>query len=417
MNHPSLPTVAAPRRPARSQALLRPTVLALIISVGALVSPCLARPPSDVATGPNALKNVTNAGVDNTADGYFALNQDTTGSGNTAVGSHALEQNTTASGNTATGVLGLFNNTTGAGNTASGALALVSNTVGNENVANGSSALFKNTTGNDNTSNGANSSHETTTGIFNTVNGASALYSNTTGGFNTADGAFALNLSRGSNNIALGYSAGINLTSGDGNIYIGNQGTDTESGSIRIGTEGNHVATFVAGINSAVVAGTTVLIDANGQLGTVLSSRRFKEEIKPMDKASEIIFGLKPVAFRYNNQLDPDGIPQFGLIAEEVEKVNPTLVTRDAEGKVHAVRYEALNVMLLNEFLKEHRKVAQMERTFIQQQKDLQAVLKEQQNEIRALTAKLKEQASQIQQVKTELRLGKPAPHIVANDQ
>ena len=162
----------------------------------------------------------------------------------------------------------------------------------------------------------------------------------------------------------MGVSAGINLTTGSNNIDIGNAGVAGESNTIRIGTAGTQTATFIAGITGATVpGGVGVIVGNNGQLGTVVSSERFKDEIKPMDKASEAILALKPVTFRYKKELDPDGIPQFGLVAEEVEKVNPDLVARDEQGKAYTVRYEAVNAMLLNEFLKEHRKVQEQERS------------------------------------------------------
>jgi hypothetical protein len=212
----------------------------------------------------------------------------------------------------------------------------------------------------------------------------------------------------GSSNITLGASAGANLTTGSNNIDIGNVGSAGESNTIRIG-QAVHTATFIAGISGVIVAGgVVVVIDANGHLGTITSSERFKEAIKPMDKTSEAILALKPVTFRYKHEFDPEGIPQFGLVAEQVEKVNPDLVARDDQGKVNTVRYEAVNAMLLNEFLKEHRNVQKLEAALAQQQK-----------EIKALTVSVKEQASQIQKV-TLLRrveVSKPAPQLVAKDQ
>jgi hypothetical protein len=166
------------------------------------------------------------------------------------------------------------------------------------------------------------------------------------------------------------------------------------------------MATFIAGISGATVAaGVGVIIDTSGHLGTVLSSARFKDAIKPMDKASESIWALQPVTFRYTHELDPDGIPQFGLVAEQVAKVNPDLVVRDEQGKPYTVRYEAVNAMLLNEFLKEHRKVEGLEATAAQQQK-----------EIEALTATLRAQAAQIQKVSDQLRTQAGAPLVVTND-
>src|SRR5262245_45938598 len=209
----------------------------------------------------------------------------------------------------------------------------------------------------------------------------------------------ALVHSTGSNNVGLGVNAGVNLTTGNFNIDIGAPGVAGESRRIRIGTAGTQNATFIVGIRgSTVPSGVGVIVGPNHQLGPVQSSKRFKEAIKPMDKASEAILALKPVIFRYKKELDPDKIPQFGLIAEEVEKVNPELVARDEEGKIMSVRYEAVNAMLLNEFLKEHRTV------------------QAQQKEIEALRAELKEQRTLIQKVNDKLELNKPAPQTVLNN-
>ena len=204
----------------------------------------------------------------------------------------------------------------------------------------------------------------------------------------------------------MGFNAGLNLNTGNDNIDIGNEGVAGESDTIRIGTEGTQQATFIAGIDGVTVAsGVGVIVDSNGHLGTVVSSERFKDQIKPMDKASEAILALKPVTFRYKQELDPDRIPQFGLVAEQVEKVNPNLVARDAEGKVYTVRYEAVNAMLLNEFLKEHRKVEQQEATIAQLKKGMEV-----------LTVQLQEQAAQIQKVSAQLEMSKPAPRVAGND-
>jgi hypothetical protein len=311
-------------------------------------------------------------GIDNTANGFAALFSNTTGNYNTADGVHALVNNTTASDNTAIGINALFANTTGHDNTANGFVALFSNTTGNFNTADGVHALVNNTTASDNTAIGINALFSNTTGHDNTANGFNALFSNTTGSFN----------------IAVGSSAGNNLTTGSNNIDIYDSGLAGDSNTIRIGTEGTQTVTFIAGISGAIVAGGVgVIIDTNGHLGTVVSSERFKDQIKPMDKASEAILALKPVTFRYKHELDPDAIPQFGLVAEQVEKVNPDLVTRDAEGKIYTVRYEAVNAMLLNEFLKEHRKVQELE-------KDLRATIAQQQKQIEALSAGLQKVAT-----------------------
>src|SRR5438093_1085981 len=223
----------------------------------------------------------------------------------------------------------------------------------NETTAEGDGALFSLTTGLGNTALGFNTLHDNTTGFINTATGRNALLSNTTGIVNTATGPDALgNNTTGSDNVALGTSAGGALTTGDLNIDIANEGVAGEANTIRIGTSGDQTRTFIAGISGAAVAGAAVKVNANGQLGVAPSSERFKAEIKPMDKASEAILALKPVTFRYKKELDPKGIPQFGLVAEQVAKVNPALVDRDGKGEIYTVRYEAVNAMLLNEFLK-----------------------------------------------------------------
>jgi hypothetical protein len=325
----------------------------------------------------------------NTANGGNTLGQNTTGKNNTAIGWSALANNTTGASNTATGVGALQSNTTingvaGGANTATGFNALFSNTTGGDNIAIGDSALFNNTTGGGNVS-----------------TGDSALGHNTTGNQNTATGVLALlNNIKGNNNIALGALAGQNLTTGSNNIDIGNMGSAGESNKIRIGKVGTQTGTFIAGIHGVTVASAVgVVVDVNGHLGTVTSSVRFKEAIKPMDSASEAILALRPVTFRYKHELDPDGIPQFGLVAEQVEKVNPDLVVRDADGKINTVRYEAVNAMLLNEFLKEHSKVQTLEATTEQLKK-----------QVEVLTAGL-------QKVSDQLELTKSTPRIVANNQ
>ena len=232
-----------------------------------------------------------------------------------------------------------------------------------------------------------------TSGSVNAADGFAALFNNTVGSNNTANGWKALSRNTtGSNNIALGDSAGINLTTGKNNIDIGNAGVAGEANKIRIGTKGTQKAAFIAGISGATVAsGVGVIVGSNGQLGTVVSSERFKDAIKPMDKASEAILALKPVTFRYKKDLDPESIPQFGLVAEEVEKVNPDLVARDEQGKPYTVRYEAVNAMLLNEFLKEHRKVTEQSGEI----GELKATVAE-------LKSALREQAAAIQKVSAQ---------------
>jgi hypothetical protein len=312
-----------------------------------------------------------------------------------------------------------LNNTTGAGNTANGYQALNANTDAGSNTATGYQALYSNTTGfGDNTATGYQALYSNTMGFQNTAVGEGALMSNTTGHTNIAIGIFALSRNTvGSGNIGL--NGGDRLTTGDFNIDIGNDGVAGESHTTRIGTAFFQTKTFITGIYNVNEGGTIlpVYINSNGQLGTMSSSRRFKEEIKAMDKASEAILALKPMTFRYKKEIDPDGTPQFGLVAEDVAKVNPDLVARDADGKPYTVRYDAVNAMLLNEFLKEHRTVqdlkstvAKQEATIARQQTSFQSKLAEQERQIEALSAGL-------QKVSAQLEVRKAAPQTAENNQ
>jgi uncharacterized coiled-coil protein SlyX len=399
-------------------------------------------PNQNTAEGEDALFSLTIGGFDNqdnTAIGFDALFSSTNTFFNTAVGSQALFSSTLSEANTAVGYKAMFGNTTGSFNTATGQQALAGNNTGFSNTADGSGALFANTTGEENTASGAAALADNTTGDFNTANGSAALSRNRSGTNNTADGTTALlhnktgnnntadgvdalrNNTTGDGNIAVGRSAGSNLTTGSNNIDIGNPGVKDESNTIRIGRVGTQDNAYIAGISGVTVAGGVgVIVDNNGHLGTVVSSERFKTWIRPMDKASEAIFSLQPVAFRYKEDLDPAAIPQFGLVAEQVAKVDPDLVARDDQGKPYTVRYEAVNAMLLNEFLKEHRKV-EAQATKSQEQDatiaQLKSAIAQQQKEIQVLTASLKEQAAQIQTVSDRLEKSRPAPRLVANDQ
>ncbi len=392
----------------------------------------------NTALGFEALLSET-SGDNNTATGYQSLRSNTTGSANAATGVWALTANTTGSANTATGMWALTANTTGINNTATGLQALYSNTSGTYNTATGSAALFENDTGSNNTAVGVNALVDNTsgsnntaqgyialatnrTGAYNTANGASALAYNTTGNRNTALGNEALsNLTTGSNNLALGASAGTSLTGGSNNVCIAAIGAAGESNTVRIGKYGVQKNTYIAGIRGTTVAGgVTVMADSVGHLGTITSSARFKDAIKPMDKASEAILALKPVTFRYKKELDPDGIPQFGLVAEQVEKVDPDLVARDEAGKPYTVRYEAVNSMLLNEFLKEHRKVEEQWATIaeVKSAAAKQAMtIAQQERDIEALIAAVKAQAAQIQKVRDQLVANKTSPRTVADNQ
>jgi hypothetical protein len=360
-------------------------------------------PVSNTADGQNALRSLT-TGIYNSAFGFDSLLSLTDGSFCTAVGGATLILNT-GSENTATGAGALLTNSTGSENTATGAFALFSNADGGANTADGAEALLNNTSGNDNTATGRQALLNNTTGGSNTAIGESALFNNIDGGVNTGIGVNVLqNNSHGHDNTAIGVNALGGNATGNFNIGLGsNAGVNVTSASnvICIGADGNNVdnACYIGQIfNATSSGGTAVFINSNGRLGTATSSRRFKEEIKPMDKASEALLALKPVTFRYKKEIDPTRTSQFGLVAEEVEKVNPDLVVRDKEGKPYSVRYEQVNAMLLNEFLKEHRK-----------EEKLEAALE-------AVNARLKDQDSKLQKVSDEMKLSRPAPRIVLSN-
>jgi hypothetical protein len=427
-------------------------------------------PGFNTAEGANALKNLT-TGVGNTAVGWFSLKSNTdgsfntalgagtlllgTGDENTATGAGALLSNTTGGQNTANGAFALFSNTEGAGNTADGTSALLNNTTGNENTAMGAAALIGNTTGSSNTAIGESALISNTEGAANTATGSRALLGNTTGNFNTGVGYYALQSntqginntaigvdtltdngtgsgntavgvgallenSSGNFNTAIGDGALPSNTTGSGNTVLGYQagaGISTAQNVIAIRASGENVdnSCYIGNIfGSTSVGGTAVLVNGVGKLGTLTSSKRFKDDIKPMDKASDAILALKPVIFRYKKDIDPAGTSQFGLVAEEVAQVNPDLVVRDKEGKPYTVRYDAVNAMLLNEFLKEHHTVQEQEATITQlksvvaqQQKDFVATTAQQHKQIEALTASVKEQATQIQRVSAQIELNR----------
>jgi hypothetical protein len=427
------------------------------------------------------------SGVWNTGTGFEALNHLTAGNQNTATGLRALSSDTNGGFNTATGVLSLFSNTSGFFNSATGAYALANNTTGNSNTANGYGALyfntadantatgfgalFKNTTGEANTANGYLALNRNTTGFTNTATGERALfsnidgfsnvavgiyalYSNTSGSYNNAHGAYALennidgfeneafgdvalnSVTHGSQNVAIGDEAGISITTGSGNTLIGKAAglIVTGDGNVCLGADVIGVAgvdntTWIRNVYESVATGRIVYVNSDGKVGTLASSRRFKEGIKPMNEASEAILGLKPVTFRYKKEIDSNRAPQFGLVAEDVAKVDPDLVVRDKNGQVYSVRYEAVNAMLLNEFLKEHRKVEEQQAsitqlkstvenqdtTIAQQQKEFQSAVARQRKEMDAVVGQLKEQAAQIQKVNARLDANRPARQMVNN--
>jgi hypothetical protein len=282
-----------------------------------------------------------------------ALLSNTTGNFNTATGQGALESNTTGSDNTATGFDALLVNAA-AGNTATGAMALEDNTTGNLNTATGQNALLDNTTGGANTATGASALKVNTTGGANTADGRFALGANTTGSDNTALGFLALGANKtGIGNTALGFEAGLALTTGNNNIDIANLGKAGDKQTIRIGRQGIQTAAFIAGISGVPVSGAAVEVSSIGQLGIVMSSARFKRDIHDMGAASLGLMKLRPVTFRYQD--DSQAVQQYGLVAEEVQRVYPELVTRSADGKVESVRYLTLTAMLLNEVQRQNR--------------------------------------------------------------
>lgn len=328
--------------------------------------------PQNTITGKSALSSNT-TGNYNTADGDFALEKNTTGSHGMAAGFYALENNTTGSENTALGYATLNFNTTGYANTASGAYALNANTTGYSNTADGVYALTGNTVGSSNTAAGRAALFTNKTGSNNTASGFYSLYFST-GSRNTAVGTRALNyLTTGEENTALGHQAGYNVTTGSNNIEIGTQGAKDDDATIRLGTQGTQKQAFVAGIYGVTaVAGVPVIVTSNGQLGTVTSSAKYKRNIHDMGDASDALLALRPVSFQYKSEIDPNGLEQFGLIAEEVDKVSPDLVVRDATHGLYSVRYDAVNAMLLNEFQKQHKVISEQEKTIAAQQKILE---------------------------------------------
>jgi len=353
----------------------------------------------NTAAGGGALSSNTTGGS-NTASGYVALASNTTGSNNaafgygalasncsgiptcsananTAIGYNALTNNTTASNNTAVGYQALQGGTpasanTGSLNTASGLSALQNNTTGNSNTASGADALYSNTIGNFNTAFGSVALASNTTGVNNTAIGEGALYFNTSGNYNTAVGLGALEYGSGSNNIAIGYNAGgsVDFGGGSNNIHIGSLGSDNDSSVIRIGTAvpgslcascGPQTSFFAAGIRGITTGNNDaipVMIDSAGQLGTVSSSRRYKEDIEDMGEASRDLMRLRPVTFRYKKPLADGSKPiQYGLIAEEVDEVYPDLVAHSADGQIETVKYQVLDSMLLNEVQRQQAEI------------------------------------------------------------
>jgi len=399
----------------------------------------------NVGVGVDALFNTAD-GNQNTAVGYQTLFTNISGDHSTGIGSQALFNNTIGSDNVGVGFRTLFANVDGNRNTGMGYRTLAFSDSGSDNTAVGWNALYNNRSGaGDNTAVGSQALHGNVSSEFNVAVGDSALFSfngtTATDGANTAFGSIALlNLASGqenvavgrrclelvtagSNNVAVGWRAGDDLTTGSGNTFLGSQAGINETGVdnvLCIQSPGDGTAfttsdrTFIGNIRGVSCGngdGIPVLIDSDGQLGTAPSSRRFKEDIKPMAQMSKAILALEPVTFHYKNQdtKKAEDTPQFGLIAEEVAKISSDLVTRDGGGKIYSVRYDAVNAMLLNEFLKEHKKVDEQQASIT----DLKSTVASQQKEMQVLTAQLKEQAAQIQKVSAQLQTTKPAPQTV----
>ncbi len=339
----------------------------LICLISAMATPALAQQPPDLVTsdslentavGTDALLNLSDdeSGCHNTASGADALYSDTGGSYNTAIGFSSLFSNVAGNNNTAAGYESLYFNTA-SNNTANGYQALYMNNSGGSNTASGYQALYGNTSGVNNTAVGSQALYTNTTGRGNAALGANALYNNGIGVRNVAIGVNSLsNNGPGSYNIALGFEAGFNVTTGSNNIEIGTPGTASDTNSIQIGMQGTQVLTTIAGIYGTPVTGSAVYVTSTGQLGVLGSSERFKTDIAPMPELSDKLQQLRPVTFHYKG--DPKGVQQYGLIAEEVDKVYPELVIRDDKGKIQGVRYEELAPMLLDELQKQQQKLA-----------------------------------------------------------
>jgi hypothetical protein len=356
-------------------------------------------PGFTTAEGCNAILSL-GAGLGNSGFGWFALRFVGDANFNTAVGAGTLVLNT-ADSNTAVGAAALLLNTTGGENTAVGTDALVNNGDGSDNNAVGAFALFSNVSGSFNNAHGRDALLNST-GDQNNAMGDDAMFFNTTGSFNTAVGDDALdNNVDGNSNVAIGDEAGTGLGPSVSNCIAINV-----PGAGPFATFGN--TCFIGSIFDEPVSdpGTqeAVFVDQFNVVGIISSSRRYKHDIKPMDKASEAILALKPVTFKYNS--DKKGTPQYGLVAEEVAQVNPDLVARNKNGEISTVHYEQVNAMLLNEFLKAHKKVQDLEITVAQQQKGMEV-----------LTAQLKEQAAQIQKVSAQVEMAKPATKVAVGNQ
>ena len=374
--------------------LFAASLLFLCFSVVAPKAHAVSPPPDggypglNTAEGDRALLSLT-TGRANSAFGWFSIGSNAVGSGNTGVGAGALLFNT-VDNNTAVGAAALLSNTIGENNTSAGVAALADNTSGSFNTATGFEAMFSNITGQFNTADGDGALDLNTVGNDNTAIGAGALQANTEGDDNTAVGGNALDQNTtGNRNTVIGRAAGHNIITANNVICIGD-GLDADDVSDSCYINNIFLATSTNGI--------AVLVNGQGKLGTTTSSRRFKDDIKPMDDASKALFALKPVSFHYKKNIDPAGTSQLGLVAEDVEKVNPDLVVRDKEGRPYSVRYDQVNAMLLNEFLKEHK-------AFI-----------EERHKVEKLEATVATLAAQLQRISSRVQMNSPERQVALNN-
>ena len=330
-------------------------------------------------------------GINNSAFGTNALNKLTTGNNNAAQGNSALSSLIDGNTNTAFGVLALHLNVSGDFNTAVGYRALEHST-SNVNTAVGYRALNANTTG-----------------AGNTAVGVLALFDGITGSTNTAVGQEALRSTSGSSNTALGFQAAGFVLSASGVVCIG---AGMGGANVNNTTYIRNVNTTVQPVTAGVVDLVTVRL-SDSRLGRNASSQRYKENITPMDTASEVLYQLKPVTYRYKKDIDPTQSLDYGLVAEDVAKIDPKLAIRDGDGHIESVRYMAIYNMLLNEFLKEHRTVQELKSIAARQEANAakqEAMIAQQQKQIEALTAGL-------QKVSTQVEASKPVPQLADNDQ
>jgi hypothetical protein len=329
--------------------------------------------PLGPAGGITVIAGVSGTDLILDTNGYYATAG--VGANNTFLGTNAGNFTMVGDLNTGIGRGALSNNAAGNFNTATGAFALELNTTGDDNTADGEGALNQNDSGFGNTAAGSLALANNTTGSFNTADGRLALFGNESGDANTALGANALANTTGANNIGIGLDGGGDLTTGDNNICIGTSGLAGESGTIRIGAGGRQTATFIAGISGATSpGGVAVFVTATGKLGTVTSSRRVKEDIREIGEESDGLMSLRPVAFRYKPEIDPTGLTQYGLIAEEVADVYPDLVVYDRDGQPETVRYHLVNALLLNEVQKQHRTAEAQEKRIEQQKAEIEGL-------------------------------------------